>query len=65
MSHRQRHRTAAFSRRLQRVVDGVPADPTNRQRKPRAHYNCPRCPGEFRRVWQVRLHLNLAACAVA
>lgn len=46
MTHRASHRILAELRDA-RTEMGLPADPSHRERKPRARFNCPLCSGEF------------------
>lgn len=62
MSYRARHRRAAFNRRLDRLEKGLPEDPSNRERRPRAEKCCPSCKTVVRQPWQLYLHFALDGC---
>jgi hypothetical protein len=62
MSYRARHRRAAFNRRLDRIEQGLPEDPSNRTHKRAGHHHCPFCKTEVRQPSQFRLHLLLDGC---
>ena len=65
MSFRPKHRVQALERRIERVKDGLPADPSNRDGNPKRRNLCPSCKREIRQPGQFRMHYLLNGCGVA
>ncbi|MCX2931348.1 hypothetical protein ORI20_13775 [Mycobacterium sp. CVI_P3] len=62
MSHRPKHRRQAWQRRVDRVLNHQPADPSNRTRRGKRARYCLNCHTVFKTAPAGRIHVFLRSC---